>query len=101
MAVNTPNSMREQPATGEATAPYRAEQEQAREPPRRIQVALVPRTGPQRIGEVQELLRKRLGILVFIILAFYAVQVVRSALALLQMITAPPMDWSALGFYAL
>jgi serine/threonine-protein kinase len=101
MAVNMPNSMQEQPATGEPTAPYRAEQDQPREPPRQIKVALIPGTGPQPIGEVQRLLRKRLGIIVLIILAFYAVQVVRSALAFLQWFTEPPIDWSSLGFYCL
>jgi eukaryotic-like serine/threonine-protein kinase len=101
MAANTPSSGREQPAMGGPTAPYRAGPDQPPEPPRPLPVALVPATGPQPAGELQRLLRKRLGIIVLIVLAFYAVQAVRSALAFLGWAPAPPVDLPSFAFYCL
>src|SRR5262245_39363411 len=101
MAANTPNSMKEQPARGEPTVPYRTGQDQHREPSRQIRLALVPEAGPQPIGEIQRLLRKRLRIILVLVLAFYTIQIVRSVLGLLQWVAAPPVEWSSLGFYGL
>ena len=67
MAVNTPNSSRERPATGEPTAPYRPGNDQPSEHPRPIQVALIPGSGPQPVGDIERLLRKRLRVIVLII----------------------------------
>jgi serine/threonine-protein kinase len=101
MAVNRPNSIREPPATGEPTAPYRPGNDQSPELSRQLQVALVPEAGPQPVGEIHRLLRKRLRVIVLILSAFYAVQLVRSLSIHFQWLTGPPTAWFALGFYGL
>jgi serine/threonine-protein kinase len=101
MAVNTPSSTREPPATGEPTVPYWTGNDPPFEPPRPIQMALVPGAGHQPVGEIQRLLRKRLRIIVCIVSAFYAVQLVRSVSIHFQWLTGPPTTWFTLSFYAL
>jgi len=101
MAVNTPNSIREPPATGEPTAPYRPGSGQPGEPPRPIQVELIPGSSPQSVGDLERLLRKRLRVIVLIISAFYAAQLVRSVATHFQWLTGPPPAGSDLGFYVL
>lgn len=99
MAANTPNSIRE-PEDG-PTASYRGGDDSPPEPPRQFRVALVPGTGPQPIGEVERLLRKRLRIIVLLVLAFYAVQLVRSVSVHFHWLTGPPSDGIVLGVYGL
>jgi serine/threonine-protein kinase len=101
MAGNTPNSIREWPGAGEPTAPYWTGNDQFPEPPRQLRVALVPGAGPQPVGEIQRLLRKRLRVIVCIVSAFYAVQLVRCVCIHFQWLTGPPTTWFALGFYGL
>jgi serine/threonine-protein kinase len=99
--VNLPQTIPEQPVTGEAWPSSRTGEGHPAGAARQIQVALVLGTGLQVAGEIQRLLRNRLRIILVIILAFYTIQVVRSVLALLQWVAAPPVEWSSLSFYGL
>jgi serine/threonine-protein kinase len=101
MAGNTPNRVRELPATGEPTVPCSIRNDQLPELPRQLRVALVPGSGPRSVVEIQQLLRKRLLVILLIISVFYAVQLVRAVSIHFHWLTGPSTPGFILGVYGL